>query len=66
MDVLNSVKDLEIIILRHPVRILQQKVKTPPRITDSESMILASLTDKFCHSTKEARRRLKQVMLFSS
>jgi putative transposase len=63
IGVTNSDKDLEIIILRHQVRILQRKVKTPPRITDPERMILASLTDKFCHSTKEARRRLYQVML---
>src|SRR4030065_2187564 len=58
-----SDKDLEIIILRQQIRILQRKVKTPPRITDPERMILATLTDKFSHSTKDARYHLYQVML---
>ena len=41
----NSKKDLEIIILSQQVRILQRKVKTPPRISDPERMILAILTN---------------------
>ena len=56
-------KDLEIIILRHQVRILQRKVKTPPRITDPERMILAILTDRYKQSMDDARQRLHQVML---
>jgi putative transposase len=45
------------------VRILQRKVKTPPRIPDPERMILALLVDKFSQSTKDTRQRLHQVML---
>jgi hypothetical protein len=38
-----SAKDLEILILRQQVRLLQRKVKTPPRISDPERMVLAIL-----------------------
>ena len=34
---------LEILIPRQQVRILQRKPKTPPRISDPERMVLASL-----------------------
>ena len=56
-------KDLEIAILRQQVRILQRKVKTTPRITDPERMVLATLTDKFKGSKTGARQRLNQVIL---
>jgi hypothetical protein len=56
-------KDLEILILRQQVRILQRKVKTPPRISDPERMVLATLTDKYSQFTDGARQRLHQVML---
>jgi putative transposase len=62
MGVSKSDKDLEIIILRQQVRILQRKVKTPPRISDPERIILAILTDKISQSTKDARQRLQKVM----
>ena len=36
LGVTDSDKDLEIIILRQQVRILQRKVKSPPRFSDPE------------------------------
>jgi hypothetical protein len=63
LGVKNDDKNLEIIILRQQVRILQRKVKSAPRISDPERIILATLTDKFTHSTKDARHPLNQVML---
>jgi hypothetical protein len=60
---MNSDKDLEIIILRQQVRILQRKDKSPPVISDPERIILAILTDKLNQSTRDARRRLDQVMM---
>ena len=60
---MNRDKDLEIIILHQHIRILQRKVKPPPRITDPERMILAILTDRYKQSTDDARQRLHQVML---
>ena len=63
LGVTNGDKNLEIIILRQQVRILQRKVKTPQRISDPERIILATLTDKFSHSTKDARHHLYQVVL---
>ena len=58
-----SDKDLEIIILRQQVRILQRKTKTLPRISDPERMVLATLMDKYCKFTDGARQHLNQVML---
>jgi hypothetical protein len=54
LGVENGDKNLEIIILRQQVRILQRKLKSAPRISDPERIILATLTDKFSHSTKDA------------
>jgi hypothetical protein len=61
--VTDSDKDLEIIILRQQVRILQRKVKTTPRITDPERMVLATLTDKFKRGKTDTRQRLDQVIM---
>ena len=58
-----SDKDLEIIILRQQVRILQRKMKTTPRIFDPDRMILAALTNKYRHSTDDSRKRIHEVML---
>ena len=63
MGVAKSDKDLEIIILRQQVRILQRKVKTPPRLSDPEKVVLATLTDKYSQFTEDARQHLHQVML---
>ncbi len=63
LGVTNGDKNLEIIILRQQIRILQRKVKSPPRISDPERIILSTLIDKFSHSTKDARHHLYQVML---
>ncbi len=51
-----SDKDLEILILRQQVRILQRKTKTPPRISDPERMVLATLLDKYCRFKDGARQ----------
>ena len=58
-----SDKELEIFILRQQVRILQRKTKTPPRISDPERMILATLLDKYCSFKDDARQHLHQVIL---
>jgi hypothetical protein len=42
LGITNSDKDLEIIILRQQLRILQRKVKTLPRISGPERMVLAT------------------------
>jgi hypothetical protein len=63
MSIKDSNKDLEIIILRQQVRILQRKVKTPPRISDPERMILATLTNQLYQFSEDARQNLHQVLL---
>jgi hypothetical protein len=59
----DSDKDLEIVILRQQVRILQRKAKTTPRLTDPERMVLAMLTDKFKRAKTGTRQRLDQVIM---
>ncbi len=63
LGIMNGDKDLEIVLLRQQVRILQRTVKSPPRITTPERMILAALTDKYKQSREVARQRLHQVLL---
>ena len=42
---------------------VKRKVKTSPRISDPERMILAILVDKFNQSTKDTHQQLHQIML---
>jgi len=59
----NNDQELEILILRQQIRILQRKITTTPRIADPERMLLGILTDKFSNTSNLARQRLHQVML---
>ena len=63
LGISKSDKDLEIIILRQQVRILQRKTKTPPRISDPERMVLATLLDKYCKFKDGAHQYLNKIML---
>jgi hypothetical protein len=56
-------KDMEIIILRQQVRILQRKLKASPRITDPERIILAALMDKYTRFSDGTCQHLNQVLL---
>jgi hypothetical protein len=58
-----SEKDLEILILRQQVRILQRKTKTPLQISDPERMVLAILLDRHCKFKGGTRQHLNRVML---
>jgi hypothetical protein len=63
LRVTDNDKDLEIILLRQQIRILQRKVTTTPRITDPERVVLATLVDKYKGANTGARQRLNQVMM---
>ena len=63
LGITNGDKDLEIIILRQQVRILQRTVMSPSRISDPEKMVLATLTDKYRQSTAGVNQHLHKVML---
>ncbi len=58
-----SETDLEILILRQQVRILERKTKTPPRISDPDRMVLATLLDRYSRFKDGSRQHLNQVML---
>lgn len=56
-------KDLEILLLRHQLRILQRTRTRPPRLTWWERMPLAILVDKLAQGTLNFRIRLSQSLL---
>jgi hypothetical protein len=61
-------KDMEILLLRHQLRILQRKLPSPqaPRISAWEKGILSVLAVKFqkcCEGTRGTGRRLDETIL---
>jgi putative transposase len=58
-----SDKDLEIMVLRHQLRILQRKVDRTPRYSRPEKLILAVLTVRFKVRVKRLRHRLEEALL---
>jgi len=59
----NNDKDLEIIILRQQVRILQRKAKNPPRISPSVKILLGTIAYKLTQSATYTSNRLNNVLL---
>src|SRR5919199_6735710 len=56
-------KDLEILLLRHQLRLLQRERPRPPRLSRWEKVTRAVLTAKLAHLTAGPRGRLDQVLL---
>ena len=56
-------KDLEILLLRHQLRLLQRERPRPPRLSRWEKLTLALLTAQLTHLTAGPRARLDQVAL---
>ena len=56
-------KDVEIVLLRQQLRILQRKQPRPPRISCWEKLSLLVLASKLTGMTNSARARLGQVVL---
>lgn len=56
-------KDIEILLLRHQLRILQRKQTPPLRVSRWEKLILLVLARKLTVMTTSARTRLGQVVL---
>src|SRR5215204_1570009 len=56
-------KDLQIALLRHQVRLLQRRVRRPPRLTRWERLTLAALAARLARRTKRPRTPLARVML---
>lgn len=56
-------KDLEIVLLRQQVRILQRKHPTPPRVSHWDKCALAILTARFRVVAKGVSMRLDEVLL---
>jgi len=56
-------KDVEILLLRHQLHILQRKRAASPRISRWEKLTLVILTGKLTAMTTSARARLGQVVL---
>lgn len=56
-------KDLEILLLRQQLRILQRKRTRPPRLSWWEKVPLARLSKKLVQGTTNSRVRLRQSLL---
>src|SRR4051794_26405605 len=56
-------KDLEILLLRQQLRILQRKQPHPPRIFRRQKLILLVLTGKLTELSTKARVHISQVIL---
>ena len=56
-------KDIEILLLRQQLRILQRQQPHPPRISRSEKVTLVVLAGKLAALTTRARTRLSQVVI---
>ncbi len=56
-------KELEILLLRQQLRILQRKQRRPPRISRWQKLTLLVLAGKLTTMTSSARARLAQVVL---
>jgi len=56
-------KDLEILALRHQVRLLQRKLDHTPRLSRIEKILLAVLAVRFRASVQGVRERLNQSLL---
>ncbi len=56
-------KDLEILLLRHQLRVLQRQRPRSPRLSRWEKLTLAVLTAKLSRLTAGPRARLDQVQL---
>jgi len=56
-------KDLEILLLRQQLRILQRKQPRAPRISRWEKLTLVILASKLTGMTNRTRARLSQVVL---
>ena len=56
-------KDVEILLLRHQLRLLQRERPRPPRLSRWEKLTLAVLTAKLTHLTAGPSARLDQILL---
>ena len=56
-------KDVEILLLRHQLRLVQQERPRPSRLSRWEKLTLAVLTAKLTHLTAGPRARLDQVLV---
>ena len=55
-------KDLEILILRHQLDILERKQKAPIKPSQAEKMILAILTNKLKQMTNRSTNQLRNTL----
>ena len=63
IGVSNSDKDLEILLLRRQVRILQRKTISQPKISRPERLVLAALAVRLKQTVDNSQRRLQGVIL---
>ena len=63
LKVAQDEKDLEIIMLRQQVRILQRTISSSPRISKPEKLILTAIANQMKQSTIGFHNRLQHCLL---
>ena len=58
-------KDIQILLLRQQVRVLQRKARQPKRFSRLEKTLLAVLVSKLKRSTNDFRAQVQPVLIFS-
>src|SRR5215211_7078710 len=58
-------KDIQILLLRQQVRVLQQKARQPKRFSRLEKTLLAVLVAKLKRTTSDFRAQVQPVLIFS-
>jgi putative transposase len=58
-------KDIQILLLRQQVRVLERKARQPKRFSRLEKTLLAVLVDKLKRSPNDFRAQVQPVLIFS-
>jgi putative transposase len=58
-------KDIQILLLRQQVRVLQHKARQPKRFSSLEKTLLAALVAKLRRTTSDFRAQIQPVLIFS-
>jgi len=59
-------KELEILVLRHQLRIMQRLHPAAPRVSPGEKLALAVLATRLSSLARDGKTKLDEVMLLSS
>jgi|GEM_PF-3331565 len=56
-------KDLQIVLLRQQLRVLERKIKKKPRLSRPEKLMLVALTTRLQRQTQRWQHRMREAVL---